>query len=277
MRTPLSLFACLLLSVSSARPNSWASGPPLDKIPSPDDLFAFASDPPYGSSKILPREEFLRFLKDGVIEPDPAAIENASDDSGCAGYFFTRDGTPYHWVLWSRHLLGISMGDRSCLIRLKDSEAKSVPSPMNANEAPPLTKAPQESDLFTFTSNLRPSTGSALPLSEKNLRHFLRDGKSVEPQSLYEIRNIEEAKGIQIAPETLNRAPKWFIDHLNLKPAGGPYSFQDYDLYCEGVLVTRDRHVFFWALLSDTALELTSPSGETGILLLPKSSPIEPL
>jgi hypothetical protein len=278
MRIPLSLFACFLLSVSSARPNSYAAGPPLDKIPSPDDLFAFASDPavpihrqdpPLDPCRALTQEDFLRFLKDGVIESDPAATDNAFDGSWCTGYFFTKDGTPYHWTLWSRHLLAISTDDRGCLIRLKDAEVKSVPATVDSEIVSPITKTPDENDLFAFTSNLRPGTGIGFDLPEKDLRHFLRDGKRVTPHTYAELRDIADRQHISFSPETAKRLGE------SIKPLHGTYNFQDFDFHCEGVLVMRDHHIYFWELLGDTALELTSPTGEKCVLLLPENSPIE--
>lgn len=278
MRIPLSLLACLLLSVSSARPNSYAAGPPLDKIPSPDDIFAFASDPaipippqdpPLDPCRVLKQEDFLHFLKDGVIEPDPVATENASDGNWCMGYFFTKDGTPYHWTLWSRHLLAISTGDRGCMIRLKDSEVKSVPATVDSEIVSPITKTPDENDLFAFTSNLRPGTGFGFSLPEKDLRHFLRDGKRFTPHTYAELREIAYSQHISFSPETAKQLRKV------VEPLHGTYNFNDFDLHCEGALVMRDRRIYFWQLLGDTALELTSPTGEKCVLLLPETSPIQ--
>ena len=211
----------------------------------------------------------MHFLKDGVIEPDPQAISNVYDGSWCTGYFFTKDGTPYRWALWSRHLLSIGTGDRGCLLRLKDSEVKSVPSPMDHDVLPSLTNPPEEKDLFAFLTDLYPGTGLAFPLSKRNLCHFLRDGKKIVSQTRSELYDIASMQRLTFSPEIAKRAGAFFT------PVDGTFSLYENDLHCEGALVTRDRHIFFWQLLGDTAIELTSPAGEKCILLLPKTSPIE--
>ena len=277
----LSGFAGLFLSASSAWANSYASGPPLVEAPAPEDVFAFASDPPcprslqdppLEPSRALLRADFLRFLRDGVIEPDPNAIANVGDGSWCRGYFFTNDGTPYRWALSSRHFLSISTGGRGCLLRLKDSEVKSVPIPMDHEILPPLTKPPKEKDLFAFVTDLYPGTGGAFALSEKNLRHFLRNGKHVVFQNRSELYDIAGSQRLTPSPEMAKEIIKFFgpMDDT------GTFSLDDIDLHCEGALATRDGHIFFWQLLGDTAIELTSPAGEKCILLLPKTSPIQP-
>jgi len=272
------LIAWLLLAATSARANSYASGPPLVKAPAPEDVFAFASDPPCPTprqnpplepSRVLLQEDFMRFLQDGVIEPDPSAIANVSDGNWCRGYFFTNDGTPYWWALWSRHLLSIGTGDRGCLLRLRHSEVKSVPAPMDSEDLPPLTKPPEEKDLFAFVTDLYPSTGGAFPLSKKNLRHFLREGKHVVFQSRSEFYDIASSQRFTPSPELAKRISEF------IAPVDGSLCLNELDLHCEGALVTRDRHIYFWKLLGDTALELTSPTGEKCILLLPEKFPIQ--
>jgi|GEM_PF-2858795 len=271
-------FAFLFLSACSARANSYASGPPLVEAPAPEDIFAFASAPPRPSpsqnpplepSRALLQADFMRFLKDGIIEPDPHAITIVADGSSCTGYFFTNDGTPYRWALWTRHLLSIGIGDRSCVLHLKNSEVKSVPAPMDWEVLPPLTKPPGKEDLFAFVTDLYPSTGGAFPLSKKNLRHFLRDGKHVVFQKRSELSDIASSQRLTLSPEMAKQIGNYFT------PVDGTVSLSDIDLHCEGALVTRDRHIYFWKLLGDTGIELTSPSGEKCILLLPKTSPIQ--
>jgi hypothetical protein len=267
MQNSLLLSAWIFLSVSSAYANCYISGPPLDRAPAPEDVFAFASDPP--PSRALSQVDFLHFLKDGVLETDPQAITNVSDGSWCRGYFFTTDGTAYQWTLWNRHQLSIGTGDRGCTIRLTDSEVKSVPAPIDPQLLPPLTKPPQEKDLFTFVTDLRPGTGLAFPLSKKNLRHFLRDGKLVVPQTWSELYDIASRQRLTFSPEMAKRISDF------IRPVNGTFSLYDNDLHCEGALVTRDHRIYFWQLLGDTAIELTSPTGEKCILLLPETSPIQ--
>jgi hypothetical protein len=273
------LSAGLLFSFGSARANSYAAGPPLEKIPAPEEVFAFSSDPPCPTprqepplepSRALPEAEFHRFLKEGVIEPDPHAITVVSDGSWCLGYFFTKDGTYYRWTLWSRHLLSIGTSNRGCLIRLKDPGVQSVPAPLDADVLQPLAKPPGEKDVFAFVSDLYPATGGAVPLSKENLLHFLRDGKHTVFKDRSEIFDIALRQRLTLPPELTKQISKYYT------PVNGTFSFYENDLHCEGALVTKDRRIYFWELLGDTALELTSPTGEKCVFILPESDPIKP-
>ncbi len=278
-RLLLPLMAGLILSAyfsPAAWANSYASGPPLDKIPAPTEILAFATDPPtprprqdMEPSRALPRAHFLRFLQHGYIESAPHALTGASDGSWCTGYFFTRDGTAYRWALSSRHLLSISTGARGCLIRLRDAEAKTIPAPLDYDTLPPLTNPPAEKDLYAYTTDLRPATGLAFPLSERNLRHFLRDGKLFTPPDRSALQDIADRQRLTLSPQLTKELARFF------PPTDGPIPLSEYDLHCEGALATRDGHIYFWQLLGDTALELTSPAGEKCVLVLPQTNPIQ--
>jgi len=269
-KTGFRIAGCLALTAllaSLSRAGSVYLPNALEKLPSPDDVVAFANYPPVARrtpSRQLTRQDILLFLHDGARRVDFRDQPDRDRDQWCGGVFFTQSGDAYFWRLWNSHDLELITSDnRSCYVSLDQAKVHSLAAPRSPNDFLPL-KPPAPQNLAAFTNSNRPATGFQMKLTQGDIVRFLTDGETVTDRM-----SIIKSLGDDHAQITPNQEMlQWFKAHNRPSPEGAINPVGE-NLHIDGAFSTKDGAIYFWRLLDDRILHLSDPKGAECILKLP--------
>jgi hypothetical protein len=271
----LVLLLTLILASATSTPANLYPSQPLTQVPAPEEVFAFASQPPtptpeqtppLAPSRQMSREDLLLFLRNGAI--DPLSATPKPDDEGvtCSGVFFTRKGAAYFWSLCnSQTLILITTDYRSCYLRLDHARVHSKAVPRGPDEFHPLQPPPAK-EVLSFANADRPGTGFQLLRSKDYVLHFLREGKTLHYGNFFDRFQISNPARVTLPASLVKRFEAFGITFPDqrVKPL-------ESDLEIAGVFATKDGQVYFWEQWGDDVIQISDTSGAECALKLPSA------
>jgi|SRR5687768_6112062 len=267
MRSLLVLLAVLALPSQRGAANSYAVRP-LEKTPSADQVFAFASappvEPPLPPARQLTRDDLLLFLREG-IRHGPEFSSKIDTGNMCTGVFFTRDGAAYYWTLRNRRTLSLSTTDsRYCSLSLSTSSVRPRRVPRRPDEFRPL-QPPVATDLLHFANAGPPPTGFRIFRMKEDIVPFLQRGKVIHYTTFSQQFDIRKPALVTLPPKLADGFRRLFGESF----AGGRVNPFEADLHIGGTLATKDAKVFFWEQWGDDVIQLSDSSGAECVLKIP--------